>query len=1002
VPLTLEQRRGRLRQRIEELEPWRLRARVPVEGWTCDEAPHPLGASWPSREGMRRFAAHAQAPAEWPLEETRLRLDFGGESLVKLTYPDGEESFGVDPYHQEFPLRGRAFDVEAESVARMPFGQPARAPALARAEMAWVDTDVEALYYWLAQIYEAAEALGEHEAVTHLLDAGETALRSVEWPSRTPDYLPRYMQTGEMQTIWRLPDLPEARALSEAERASVASACAAMQARLRELQAIYPPRGQIAMTGHAHIDLAWLWPYDETRRKLRRTFHTALGLIDRSPDFVFNQSTAHYYAQIEEDDPALFAAIRARVADGRWEALGGMWVEPDTNMPTGESLARQLLYGQRYFERTFGKASRVCWLPDCFGFSPALPQLLRQAGVDSFLTIKVNWSETNRFPYDLFWWEGLGGARVLAHTFDNPLAGYNGFVKATGTGPTWTNFRQKDRHDETLLAVGYGDGGGGVTPGMITREVQLRDFPALPKVRWSRVDDFFERAHNQAAKKAMPVWSGEIYLELHRATLTTQSGVKRKHRRAERGLIVAETAASLAHLMGGPAPASLEPHWRVTLKNEFHDILPGSSIHEVYQDAERELDGVIEAAAAVQGEALATLAGLAPKGNGEAVLVVNPSLNPRALEGSLDGMFVSTGETIAPLSVRILRKNALQPAPGLKLDGRVLENAHLRAELGPDGSLASLVHKATGREALAGRGNQLWVYRQDKPRSWDAWDIDEDYEKSGEELVALDKLEVAANGPHFASLRVTRSWRASRIVQEIGLSANGRRLDIRTHIDWRDRRVLLRTKTPARVAAPRATAECAFGVIERPTFVNTSWEAAMFEWVAHRFVDLSEPGFGLALLNDGKYGHSARDGVLGLSLVRSPVYPDPLADEGEQTFTYALMPHAGAWHEAGVREEADALNQPLLSIPVSGVAEGEFRPLALDGLAVALGGLKAAEEGAGLVLRVYEPSGARGVATPQPPKGWRVVGPVDLLERPVAGEPELRPFEVRSWRLEKS
>ena len=234
------------------------------------------------------------------------------------------------------------------------------------------------------------------------------------------------------------------------------------------------------------------------------------------------------------------------------------------------------------------------------------------------------------------------------------------------------------------------------------------------------------------------------------------------------------------------------------------------------------------------------------------------------------------------------------------------------------------------------------------------------------------------------------------------LSANGRRLDIRTFIDWRDRRVLLRTKTPARVAARHATAECAFGVIERPTFVNTSWEAAMFEWVAHRFVDLSEPGFGLALLNDGKYGHNARDGVLGLSLVRSPVYPDPLADEGEQTFTYALMPHAGAWHEAGVREEADALNQPLLTLPVSGVAEGEWRPLAVEGTPVALGGLKAAEEGAGLVLRVYEPAGARGVATPQPPVGWRVVGPVDLLERPVEVGPELRPFEVRSWRLEKS
>ena len=1004
MALTFDQRRQRLRGRIEELELWRLRACVSVDGWTCDGLAHALGDPWPSRDGVRHFAARASAPADWPLEATRLRLDLGGESLVTLAYETGEETFGLDPYHNEFPLQARAFALKAESVARLPFGEPAPAPALRRAEFAWVDVEVESLHRLLRQIVEAVATLGGHEVVPHLLDAGEAAMRSLLWPSRTPDYVARIVQLPDMATVWRLPAVDgDPPALDDAERASVTRARLALQARLRDLQTQYPPRGKIALTGHAHIDLAWLWPYDETRRKLRRTFHTALGLMARSPDFIFNQSTAHYYAEIEQDDPALFEAVRARVAEGRWETLGAMWVEPDTNMPTGESLVRQLLYGQRYFERAFGKPSTVCWLPDCFGFSPALPQLLRQAGVDSFFTIKVNWSETNKFPHDLFWWEGLDGARVLAHTFDNPLAGYNGFVRPDGTAPTWANFRQKDRHDETLLAVGYGDGGGGVTPDMVAREGQLRDFPALPAARWSRVDAFFARAHAQAARRDMPVWSGEMYLELHRATLTSQSGVKRRHRRAERGLIVAETLAALAHLLGGPAPASLEAPWRVTLKNEFHDILPGSSIHEVYEDAHRELDGVMDAAAKAQGEALAALAGLAPRGGADdCVLIVNPSLHARPLEAALADGFVSTAETIAPLCARVVRRKSLAPAPGLKLDGRVLENAHLRVELGPDGALASLVHKATGREALAGRGNQLWVYAQDKPRNWDAWDVEEDYEKSGEEIDALDALEISADGPHYASLRVTRRWRASRIVQEIGLSANGRRLDIRTFLDWRDRRALLRTLTPAAVSARRATAECAFGVIERPTFANTSWEQAMFEWAAHRFIDVSEPGFGVALLNDAKYGHSARGGVLGLSLVRGSIYPDLTADEGEQAFTYALMPHAGAWHEGGVREEADALNQPLLATPAPGAAEGVFQPLALEGLPVALAGLKRAEDGAGLVLRVYEPAGARGLATPKPPPGWRVVGPVDLLEHPASVASALRPFEVRSWRLEKA
>jgi alpha-mannosidase len=1006
MPLTLDQRRERLRQRIVELEAWRIRARVDVGGWTCDGAVIDVGAAWPDREGVRRFAARAEASETWPLEETRLRLDLGGESLVTLRYDGaGSESFGLDPYHDEFPLLARKFRIEAESVARAPFGQPVATPALRRAELAWIDLEVEALHRLLTQIVEAAATLGGNEAVAHLIEAGEEALRALRWPSRTEDYVARIAPTPRMQTVWRLPPTDaHPQGLDEAERASVRGARETLAARLTSLKSKYPPRGKVALTGHAHIDLAWLWPYEETRRKLRRTFHTALGLLARSPDFRFNQSTAHYYAEIEHDDPELFAVVKQRVAEGRWEPIGGMWVEPDTNMPTGESLVRQLLYGQRYFERTFGARSRVCWLPDCFGFSPALPQLLRQADVDSFFTIKVNWSETNRFPHDLFWWEGLDGARVLAHVFDNPLAGYNGLVRPDGVAPTWVNFRQKHLHDETLLAVGYGDGGGGVTPDMIAREVQLRDFPALPEARWSRVDAFFGGAHETAKAKTLPRWSGEMYLELHRATLTSQSSVKQKHRRAERALIVAETLAALAHMLGAEKPASMEPVWRIVLKNEFHDILPGSSIREVYQDADRELDEAIASGKSAQQAALDKLVELAPKGRGgDCILLVNPSLDARPVEVEIPGAgLVSTNEILPPLGVRILGREALRPAPGLVVGARSLENAHLKVEFGDDGAIASLVHKATGREALAGRGNQLWVYPQDKPRNWDAWDVEEDYEKSGEEIAALDSIEIAASGPHYAALRVSRRWRNSRIVQEIGLTAAGRRLDIRTHLDWRDRRALLRSLTPANVRSRTAIAECAFGVIERPTHQNTSWEAAMFEWVAHRFVVLGEAGFGVALLNDSKYGHSARDNVMGLSLVRSPIYPDPLADEGEQSFTYALMPFAGAWHEAGVRAEAEALNQPLLATRATGLGEGLMQPLKLEGLPVALAALKAREDGAGLILRVYEPSGARGETTLTLAEGWRASGYVDLLERAVEADKIVRPFEVRSWRLERA
>ena len=1007
MTLRIDQRIERLQARLREAAFWRARATREIDGWRCDGEPIALGEPWPRRDGIVRFEAAANVPDAWPLDETRLSLDLGGESLLTLAYDDGARvAFGLDVNHQEFPLAGRRLTIASESVARRPFGQPVADPRLQRAQFVWLDVTLAGFAARMAIVVEAAETLGGHDAVEPLVEAAEAALRAIDWPSTTADYIARLAPAPSQQALWRRPETKSDPApLTEAERASVAAADTALRARLAELARRFPPQGEVAMTGHAHIDLAWLWPYAETRRKLRRSFHTALALMAEAPEFRFNQSSAQFYAQIEQDDPALFAAIRARVASGQWEPIGGMWVEPDANMPCGESLARQILYGQRYFERAFGQRHRVCWLPDCFGFSPVLPQLLRQGGIDSFLTIKVTWNETNTFPHDLFWWEGLDGSRVLAHTFDNPVHGYNGEARPGCVAPTWKNYRGKARHPETLLAIGYGDGGGGPTPQWIDNEKLMRELPALPRARWGRVDEFFARAHDGAVGAATPTWRGEIYLELHRATLTTQSGVKRRHRRAEAALIAAETAASLAHLVGAPASASLEPLWRVLLKNEFHDILPGSSVREVYQDAETELDGVIAAGVAEQQGALAAIAATLSKGAlDDALVIVNPSLSPRPLRLNLDAnAFVAADQIVPPLGVTVVSHAALKPPGGLIVDRRRLENATLKVEIGDDGTIASLVHKPSGREALAGRGNQLWLYPQDKPRAWDAWDVEEDYALKGEEWRAVDSIAIAEDGPHRVALRIERRWRSSRIVQTYALAANGRRLDIETFLDWRDRRALLRSLTAANARAERATFECAFGVVTRPTHRNTSWDAAQFEVAGHRFADLAEPGFGLALLNDAKYGHSACDNVLGLSLVRSPVYPDPLADEGEQRFTYSLMPHAGAWHDSGVREEAEDLNQPLLVSQATGLAPTTVAPLGCDGLAAGLGALKAAEDGDGLILRVYEPAGARGPFALSLPQGWREAGPVDLLELPATPKAPgaLSPFEIRSWRLRR-
>jgi alpha-mannosidase len=1006
MSLTHAQRLERLQVRTAELQFWRARATLALDSWSFNGNPITIGDRWPVKDGLVHFSIDATVPSDWPLERARLYLDFGGESLINITAADGStKSYGVDPYHREFRVPSQKFSITSDTVARLPFGEPVRQPRLERAELFWIEEEVDHLWLLLRQIAEAVSVLDGHDVVPYLLSAAEEAFFSLDWPSATADYVSRTAPGPMQQKIWRLPELkanPEG--LTEAQRASVISAYETLMAKLAGLRERFPPQGKIALTGHAHIDLAWLWPYDETRRKMRRTFHSTLSLMEGNDDFRFNQSTAHYYAQLEEDDPALLAKIVEKVKSGQWEVLGGCWVEPDTNMPTGESLARQILYGQRYFEKTFGTRHSICWLPDCFGFSGALPQLLVQGGMKSFFTIKVNWSESNHIPSDLFWWEGLDGSRVLAHTFDNPMHGYNGFVQPDCFVPTWKNFRQKDRHDTTLLCVGYGDGGGGVTPEMLLREEQLRVFPAIPEARWTRVEDFFEKAHATAESQKMHVWQGEIYLELHRATLTSQSDVKRLHRRAERGLITAETVASLAHLLGAKRPQSLEPAWRVVMKNEFHDILPGSSIAEVYEDARAELEGVIEGARALEAAALDALAATLPEGNDGAVLVVNPSLSHRPLRLTLPHGAVSGEGTLAPLSVTVLPASALAAQPGLIATHRSLENDILKVTLADDGSIASLLHKPSGREALEGRGNRLFAYPSDKPRSWDAWDVEEDYAERAEEITGFDSIELVENTPHRAAIRIHRRWRNSTITQTLSLCANACRLDIFTELDWHDRRVLLRTVTDVAVRSPRAVCECAYGVVERPTHTNTSWDEAMFEAPAHRFVDLSEPGFGLALLNDAKYGHSMRGNRLGLSLLRSPIYPDPLADEGAQAFTYALMPHEGSWHEAGVREEAEDLNQPLVAMAVSGRACGTWQPIKADGIAGALSALKPAEEGDGLILRVYEPSGRRGPFQLALAPGWQSEGPLSILEEPMAGvaADALLPFEVKSWRLRKA
>jgi alpha-mannosidase len=1040
-------RLDRHKVRVEELRLWRNARERRMEEWRFsadggEEKEIRLGDFWPEEALPASFSAEAKIPEEWAGSPVELELWLGGEGFVSLSTGF---SGGLNPFHRSFPVTqkaagGETVGVEAEVVPRGMFGSNVAEPQLRRSSLVVPEIDVRALERDLGLIVEVCEQLGDHEVVPHLLDVVDAAFAGLFslWPSGSEVSLTRYLESYAESTDggpWSLPPAPRnVEPLSVETRSAVREAREMVAASLKELKAEYPPVGRLALTGHAHLDLAWLWPVSETIRKGRRTFASVLSLMERYDDFVFNQSSAQLYRWIETESPETFERVKRRIEEGRWEPVGGMWVEADCQIPSGESMVRQMLYGQRYFEAKFGHRSRVAWLPDAFGFSPALPQLLRGAGMEGFFTYKLNWSETNEFPYDLYEWEGVDGSTVIAHDFENPGQDYNGNITPHDIYGTWRNFEGKRLHPESLFSFGWGDGGGGPSEQMLENYARMKSFPAMPRLRMAHVDEFFE----SLPKQGFPRWTGELYLELHRGTLTTQARVKKLNREAEHRLLEAEVTATLAALHGGDYPREeLEAAWKTLLLNQFHDILPGTSIGEVYEVTHKELAGVVSTAQELRNRALSP-----PRQAESALLVANVSLNPRPLsvllgaenrlEGvaSADGRPLPTQETEdgellvhAPdLSVPGLGWSTLTathesaPAPretrdvvAKAADGRtVLDNGLLRVEVGKDGTLHGVYDREAGREVLAGRANQLWAYT-DKPRNWEAWDVDEGYEQEGEEISSVESVEVTESGPLRASVRVIRSWRGSTIAQTYRLLSGSRRLDVESYVDWRERRVLLRTLFPLAVRSHETTSETMFGALRRPTHHNTPWDATRFEVSAHRFCDLSEPGYGVALLNDGKYGHSAKGNVLGISLLRSPLYPDPFADEGEHRFTYSLFPHPGDWTASGVSREAFALNSPLFPVGMQeGVLSRGFSLVESEGLELALGSLKLSEEGDSVILRLYEPHGARGECTlrfSRPVEGAERVNLLEEAEEPVevqggAVSLRMRPFEVVTLRVE--
>jgi len=732
---------------------------------------------------------------------------------------------------------------------------------------------------------------------------------------------------------------------------------------------------ELSAIGHAHLDTAWLWPIAETYRKAVRTFSSQLAYMDRYPEFQFACSQALHYHWMRRRTPHLWDRIRDRVAAGQWIPVGGTWIEPDCNLPSGESLVRQFLHGQRFFERELGRRCNEFWNPDVFGYNGQLPQIMRGAGIERFLTQKLSWNRFNQPPYHTFTWQGIDGSEVLAHF--PPADTYNAEATVAELRRSAREYKDHDRSRHSLLVFGYGDGGGGPTPDMLETLRRVGDLEGLPRTTITTSDAFFDALAADA--EDVPTVVGELYFEYHRGTYTNQAAVKLGNRTGERALHDAEAIAAIAHRETGAAyPAErLTELWQTLLTNQFHDILPGSGIGQVYDDAATDHAAVLAGAESVTEDALAALAAPGPDHVPVSTLGV-----PRAEVAARPGGAGLAWVTAPPYGIG----EAAEDGPGAVTvvehgDVVVFDNGILRAEFGRDGRLGSLVHVATGRESLEAPANRLQLY-DDRPTAYEAWDVDPFHLETVREAGGAEECSVTGGGLRAEAEFGYRIGASSAMRQVVRLDAGAQRIEFHCEVDWRERQTMLKVLFPVAVRAANATYQMQFGYTERPTHYSTSHDLARFEVPGHRFADLSEHGFGVALLTDCKYGYSTYGNEMRISLLRGTTVPDPEADLGVHRFAYAVMPHAGGWREAGVVAEAARFETPLRWLPGS-AAPRSF--LSIDDPNLVIDTVKRAEDSDALLVRLYEAHGGRGRGRLQ--LGWPVREAVrcNLLEDP--GDP---------------
>jgi len=952
-----------------------------------------------------------------------------------LIYVDGTERQGLDTNHTELLLelnaqKGRDYDIHIYAFSGLTMNSHTisnreESPVYLHMALQCVDTEVETFYYDLLTLLGLIKQKRENSA--------ERA------------YLAGIVNDAVNTLDFRVPGSPPF-------TASVRDASRMLWERLYNADA-----GQdafVSCVGHSHIDIAWLWRYRHTREKAARSFSTALELMDRYPEFIYMSGQPQLYEYVKEDHPFLFDKIKTRVSEGRWEAEGGMWVEPDVNIPSGESLVRQLLYGKAFFEREFGVSNRVLWLPDVFGFNGNLPQIIKKSGIDYFSTAKLEYNEINKFPYQTFIWRGIDGSEVLCHLVSDRERGYNSLADARDITYKWENYVHKDINDHVLIPFGHGDGGGGPTRGMLESVKRFGNgLPGSPKTRMSGIRNFFESLERRLDNKSrLPKWVGELYLEWHRGTYTTMARNKKFNRKAEFLYAAAEWVSVLDGILTGQAyPRQiLDDGWKKILLNQFHDVLPGSSAKEVYDDTDEIYAGVFNAGNNICNNSMERLASMVavretslivfnplPWKRGGHVAFKYPADHEQALQLKGTGgevypcqktgadAFLAYVKNVPSMGYAAFEiKDAAKAGAGypdrLFVEPPCMENRFFKILFDGTGSIKSIWDKRAGREVLqaGGRGNVLQAF-EDKPMRdpfWgsdaDNWNLDMFYSEKSWEIDGLLDAEVLETGPVRGVLRVKKQFVNSMITQDITIYDDIARVDFKTEIDWKETDVMLKACFPVDINASRASYEIQYGYIERDTHRNTAWDIAKFEVCAHKWADLSDNGYGVSLLNDCKYGYDIQDGVMRLTLLRSCMTPNAEADREVHEFTYSIYPHQGGWREAGTLGLAYDLNQPLTAIKTGGSTGSLPDKLSFastDRENVIIEAVKMAEDGNGIIIRLYEAYNRRSEVTMTLIKDIIRVRECNLAEKDMGNETirvtgnscsfTMAPLEIKTLRI---